>query len=146
MTLLARETLPPISLSPALLRWSSARTPFPLFAPLAPAPGETLDSRVSSGPGPEVLYAACQPQHSPLYGIQSADLCIPRVRLNSLQITNGVLRESTSEPNGRRKQILGRAGWWLEQPRNAAHAPCLSLTASIDLLLPPVRPLFIFPA
>jgi hypothetical protein len=57
VTLLARETLPPISLSPALLRWSSARTLFPLFAPLAPAPGETADSRVSSGPGPEVLVS-----------------------------------------------------------------------------------------
>jgi hypothetical protein len=65
VTLLAREMLPPISLSPALLRWSSACTLFPLFAPLAPAPGETADLRVSSGPGPEVLYAPCQPQRSP---------------------------------------------------------------------------------
>jgi hypothetical protein len=65
--LLARETLPPISLSPALLRWSSARTPFPFLAPLAPALGEMADSRVSSGPKSEVLYAPCQLQRSPPY-------------------------------------------------------------------------------
>jgi hypothetical protein len=91
VTLLARETLPPISLSPALLRWSSARTPFPLFAPLAPAPGETADSRVFSGPGPEVLYAPCQPQRSPTYGIQSAGCCIPGACLDCLQATKCAL-------------------------------------------------------
>jgi hypothetical protein len=91
MTLLARDTLSPISLSPVLMRCSSARTSFPLFAPLTPAPEETADSRVSSGPGPEVLYAPCQPQHSPPYGIQSADSCIPRACLNCLQATNHAL-------------------------------------------------------
>jgi hypothetical protein len=40
VTLLAREMLPPILLSPALLRWSFARTSFPLFIPMAPAPGK----------------------------------------------------------------------------------------------------------
>jgi hypothetical protein len=91
VTLLARKTLPPISLSPALLRWSSARTPFPLFAPLAPVPGETVDSRVSSGPGPEVLYALYQPQCSLPYCIQSADSCIPGACLDCFQATNRAL-------------------------------------------------------
>jgi hypothetical protein len=91
VTLLACEMLPPISLSPTLLRWSSARTPFPLFAPLAPAPGKTAESRVSSGPGPEVLYAPCQPQRSPPYSIQSAGSCIPEAYLDYLQTNRRAL-------------------------------------------------------
>jgi hypothetical protein len=94
VTLLARETLPPISLSPALLKWSSTRTPFPLFAPLAPAPGETAESRVSSRPGPEMLYAPCQPQRSSRYGIQSADSCIPETCWDCLQATKHALRRT----------------------------------------------------
>jgi hypothetical protein len=76
VTLLCRKTQPPISVSPAFSSRPPARTLFPLFARLAPAPGEMPDSGVASGPGPEVLCAACQPVRRLRRGIQTTDFCI----------------------------------------------------------------------